>query len=263
MVLMGCGPALRAVDPEASEKRYLLGADYYAKGAVRPALEELLKAVELNPQNPEAHNLLGIVFLRQAADSEEMTDRTSCIQGEEGKLEHQEQENKLRAAEEQFRAATTSKPDYSEAWNNLAVVELRLGRWDEAIVSTEKALGNMIYSDPWAAQGNLGWAYFQKRDFARAAKELRTALTANPKFCVGRYRLARVFYEQSNLAAASTELEALSTEKCPIQEAYQLLGLISLKRGEAEGKQRAADAFRRCVALAPQSCLARQCRTPE
>jgi Tfp pilus assembly protein PilF len=65
VIVGGCGLPPR-VDPEASEKRYLLGADYFGKRMFRPALEELLKAVELNPQNADAHNLLGLLSLQQA-----------------------------------------------------------------------------------------------------------------------------------------------------------------------------------------------------
>ena len=258
--LVGCGATVR-IDPEASEKRYLLGADYFAKGAMRPALEELLSAVTLNPRNPEAHDLLGILFLRQAAEAEEMSQRSSCVTGEEARLNHDELEAKFRSAEEQFRLATMLRPEYSDAWNNLAVVQLHAARWDDAVTSTTHALSNLLYSDPWAAQGNLGWAYFHKKDLVKAGRELKAALFRNPKFCVGRYRLARVLLEQQDLAGAQAELDRLTTEKtCPIQEAFHLLGVVSLRRGDPAGRAAATEAFRRCVELAPQSCLARECR---
>ena len=80
--LSGCGPAATRVNPEASQKRYLLGADYFTKGLVEPALEELLKAVELDPNNPDAHNLLGLVWLRKGAEAEELSTRNQCLKGE-------------------------------------------------------------------------------------------------------------------------------------------------------------------------------------
>src|SRR5207248_1779373 len=88
--LAGCGPAQTRIDPEASQKQYLLGADYFNKGLVGPALEELLKAVQLDPNNPDAHNLLGLVFLRKAAESDELASRSQCLKGEELRLEKQE-----------------------------------------------------------------------------------------------------------------------------------------------------------------------------
>src|SRR5580692_7769263 len=63
-VVIGCwgSPHARsAADVDASDKRYALGADYYGKGLVEPAIEELLKALELNPANADANNLMGII----------------------------------------------------------------------------------------------------------------------------------------------------------------------------------------------------------
>ena len=258
--LGACAPTLRG-DPEASEKRFLLGADYFAKGALRPALQELLQSVELNPKNAEARNLLGIVFLRQAADNEERIVRASCLPPEEARLEKTEIDAKFRSAREQFRLATKLRPSYAEAWNNLAVVELHFQRWDEAIMATMRALSNLAYPEAWAAQGNLGWAYFHKGDLLRAAKELRTAVYTNPRFCVGRYRLAKVYYQQRNFEGAQMELEKVTADAaCPIQEAFHLTALLELRRKDESGKTRATQALNRCIELAPQSCLAKECR---
>jgi Tfp pilus assembly protein PilF len=108
------------------------------------------------------------------------------------------------------------------------------------------------------AQGNLGWAYFEKHDFARASKALRQALFEQPKFCVGRYRLAKVYYEQQDWDQAATELEHVTGDKsCPIQEAYHLAGMVALRRDD---RDRARQLFARCVELAPHSCLASECK---
>jgi Tfp pilus assembly protein PilF len=254
---ISCGPAHVRVDPEASEKRYLLGADYFNKNLVGPALEELLKAVELNPENSEAHNLLGLVFLRKAYESEELSMRAQCLKGEELRLEKQEMEGQFKKAEDHFKEAVRLQATFSEALNNLAVVAIHFGRFDDAVGYEEKALSNIIYRDPYAAQGNLGLAYLSKNDYARAAKALRQALFEQPKFCVGRFRLAKVYYEQKEYDHARDELEQVVSDKnCPIQEAYHLAGLVSLRLSD---RTRAAELFSRCVDLAPKSCLAREC----
>jgi Tfp pilus assembly protein PilF len=253
-----CGPAQTRVNPEASYKRYLLGADYFNKGLVEPALEELLKAVELNPDNAEAHNMLGLVFLRRGAEAEELSTRNQCLKGEELRLEKQETDAQLKKASEQFEKAIALKKDYSEARNNLAVVYIHFGRYDEAIDLETRALANIVYRDPFAAQGNLGLAYLEKHDFVRAAKELRQALFEQPKFCVGRYRLAKVYYEMRDWQRASDEIDQVVTDKaCPIQEAYNLAGLVALRR---EDRDKARQMFARCVDLAPRSCLASECK---
>jgi len=252
-----CAPAAVRLDPDGSEKRFLLGADYFSKGLVGPALEELLKAVELNPANADAHNLLGLVFLRKGAEAEEMSVRAQCLKGDELNLEKQEMDGQFKKAEDQFREAVRLKPAFSEALNNLAVIAIHFGRYDEAIGFGEKALANIIYREPFAAEGNLGLAYLNKHDYARASKELRQALFEQPQFCVGRYRLAKVYYEQQEWDRAAEELDKVTADKaCPIQEAYHLAGMVALRR---QDRPRAAELFQRCVQLAPKSCIAKEC----
>ena len=261
MVASGCLPTAQRVEPEASENRYRLGQDYFEKRMYRPALEELMKAIELNPQNADAHHLLGLLHLQEASDSESMIERVSCIGGDEGKLERQEVDDRFHKAEAEFQKAVAIKPDFSEAWNSVAVVAIYFRRWDEAITASERALSNALYRSPWAAQGNLGWAYFQKHEMLRAAKELRTALFANPSFCVGRYRLAKVYFEQQNLEEAAEQLAKVTSDQaCPIQEAFLLAGMTAIRR---EDRPAARELFRRCVELGPKSCVAKQCQIAE
>ena len=257
-VFTGCGAAATQIDPVASDKQYLLGADYFQKGMVAPALEELLKSVQLNPENADAHNLLGLVFLRKAAESEDMATRIQCLKGEELRLEKDQMEDFFKKADEQFKKAVDIKQNFSEALNNLAVVALHFGRYDDAIQAEQKALANIVYREPFAAQGNLGLAYYNKKDLARAAQALRQALFDQPGFCVGRFRLAKVYAEQGEWDQAAAELEKVTGDKsCPIQEAFHLAGMVALRRQERE---KAADFFERCVTLAQRSCLARECK---
>jgi Flp pilus assembly protein TadD len=256
LLVSGC-PAHVQVDTEASEKRYLLGADLYGKGLIAPALEELLKAVQLNPDNAEAHNLLGIVYLRKGVETEDLATRSQCLRGDALGLEKQDADASFTKAEKEFREAVRVKADFSDAWNNLAVVAQHFGRFDEAITAAEHALANIVYREPWAAQGNLGLAYLSKGDLVRAAAALRKALFDQPKFCVGHYRLAQVYKQQNELEHAREELELLFADKaCPIQEAYHLGGLVTLKLGDRE---RARVLLSRCLELAPRSCLAKEC----
>jgi type IV pilus assembly protein PilF len=257
VVAGGCPLSNTRLDPDGSEKRYLLGADYFHKGLVAPALEELTKAVELNPNNAEAHNLIGLVWLRKAADAEELSTRAQCLKGEEARLEKQEMDTQFKKAEESFKRAIAAKTGYSEAENSMSVVALHFGRYDEAVQHAEKALSNILYRDPFYAKGNLGWAYLLKNDYARASKALREALFDQPSFCVGRYRLAKVYYEQKEYDRAQEELDKVTGDKaCPLQEAFHLAGLVALRKQE---RDRAGELFQKCVSLAPKACLAREC----
>ena len=257
----GCATTQTHLDPDASEKRALLGADYFNKGLIAPAIEELLKAIDLNPNNPEAHHLLGLVFLRKGVDAEEMSMRAQCLKGESLRLEAQEMDVHFRKAEEQFREAVRIKPSYSEALNSLAVVAIHFGRNDEAVKFEEQALANIVYLEPYVAHGNLGLAYLNLNKLPEAAKALRQSLFEQPQFCVGRYRLAKVYYEQKEWEQAAEELDKVTAEKqCPIQEAFHLAGMVALRR---QDRGRAQDLFKKCVGLAPKSCLAKECTFAE
>lgn len=256
--MVACGTTQSQRDPDASYKRYLLGADYFHKGLVPPALAELLKSVELDPDNADAHNLLGLVFLRKAEEAEGLATRNQCLQGEELRLERQEMEENFKKAQAQFEKAISLRTDFSDARNNLAVVLLHFGRYDDAIALEEKALANITYHDPYVAYGNLGQAYLAKHEHARAAQALKQALFEQPKFCVGRYRLAKVYYEMRDYERAATEVDqVVGDAACPIQEAFQLAGLVALRRDDRPTAQKM---FAACVQLAPQSCLAAECK---
>ena len=145
------------------------------------------------------------------------------MKGESLALEKQDADAQFKKAEVELRKAIALKDDFSDARNNLAVVMIHFGRYEEAVQLEEKALANIVYREPYAAQGNLGQAYLEKHDYVRAAKALRQALFEQPKFCVGRYRLAKVYYEQQDWDHAAEEITQVVNDKaCPIQEAYHL-----------------------------------------
>lgn len=254
----GCLLPSTQVDPELSHKRYLLGADYYGKSLIPAAQEELRQALKLDPGNFDALYLSGLIAMRQAVEAQELSTRDQCLPPGESRLEQQEADAKMTQAGDAFRKAVEVRPNFSEAWNALAAVALHFHRWDEAIESTTRALANAAYPTPWLAQSNQGVAYYEKRDYLHAAKVLREALQQKPQFCVARWRLGQVYYAQADYERASQELSALSKDRnCPIQEAYRLLGLVSLRR---QDRSRAEEAFRECLRLAPKSCLAKECR---
>jgi Tfp pilus assembly protein PilF len=257
LLVAACGPAQTRFDPAASEKRFLLGADYFNKNMIGPALEELTHALSMDPKNADAHNLVGLIWLRKGAEAEELATRAQCLKGEEMRLEKQEMDMQFKKAEASFKQALAIRADFSEALNSLAVVDLHFARYDEAVQHSEKALANIMYREPYYAKGNLGWAFMHKSDYARASKALREALFDQPSFCVGRYRLAKVYYEQKDYERAGEEIDKVTTDKaCPLQEAFHLGGLVALRK---QDREKAGTLFQKCVALAPKGCLAKEC----
>ncbi|MDW8283493.1 MAG: tetratricopeptide repeat protein [Myxococcales bacterium] len=254
----GCTSQLDRNQVDAAQKRYLLAADYYAKGMIPAAQEELRQALALDPQNHEALYLTGLISMRQAVETQDLATRWECLPPNEARVHLEDVDARMRSAEAQYRKAVQARPDYSEAWNALAAVALHFKRWDEAIAHSERALRNAAYSTPWLALVNQGVAYLEKKEYLRAGKVLREALAQNAKLCVARWRLGQVYFSQQDLERARQELQAVvDDQNCPIQEAYLLLGQILVKLDE---RARAEDIFAACRDMAPRSCVARECR---
>jgi tetratricopeptide (TPR) repeat protein len=151
------------------------------------------------------------------------------------------------------------RPQFPEAWNNLSVAELQLQSWDAAIEAARNALKDPSYAIPEFARANLGWAYYQKKDIQSAWKELHEAVSRSPGFCVGRYRLAKVYQERGDIDQAADVLAPLlaDVKRCPIQEAQLLGGLLNERKREIAS---ARELFQHCVDMDPRSCVADECR---
>jgi Tfp pilus assembly protein PilF len=257
--VLGCAaPTVERTNVDAAQKRYLLGADYYHKGMIPAALEELRISLEMDAKNHEALYLSGLITMRQAVESQDLATRAQCLPEAEARVQLEDVDRKMRQAGDLFRRAVEVKGTYSEAWNALSAVALHFKKWDEAIAHAERALSNAAYGTPWFALANQGAAYHEKKDELRAGKVLRQALQQNPKFCVGRWRLAEVYAAQGEQERARKELEAVVEDKgCPIQEAHLLLGRVLV---QMKDMTRAEEVFAECRRLAPQSCLAKECR---
>jgi type IV pilus assembly protein PilF len=254
----GCATRTKR-DPDQSQVRYQLAVGYFQNHREEAAVEELQKAVEADPQNGEAYNMLGLIALKQAYDYEAQAETSSCLKGSDEQMVRAEENKKLREARAHFRKAVEMRPSFPEAWNSLSAVALLLQAWDEAVVDAENALKDATYGAPVFARANLGWAYFHKKDLQSAWKELHEAVSRAPSFCVGRYRLAKVYLERGEVDQAAEAIEPLlaDSKRCPIQEAFLLAGLLSQRRKNSE---RAHDLFRACADMSPRSCVADECR---
>ncbi len=259
-VLTAPGCATRAKrNPDQAQIRYQLAVGYFQNHRVEAAIEQLQKALADDPQDAEAYNLLGLVALKQAYDYGAQAETFSCLKGVDEQSVRSEENQKLREAEASFRKAVELRPLYPEAWNSLSAVALLLQEWDEAASAAETALKDPTYDEPVFARANLGWAYYNKKDLQNAWKELYESVSRAPAFCVGRYRLAKVYLDRGEIEQAVEVIAPLiaDAKRCPIQEAFLLGGLLHERRKDTE---KARELFRTCVEMSPRSCVADECR---
>ncbi|MDX2022197.1 MAG: tetratricopeptide repeat protein [Deltaproteobacteria bacterium] len=245
-------------DADQSYKLFQVAVSSYEANRMEAAVGELEQALKADPDNADAHNMLGIIALRQGAEYEAQVETLSCVRGNDAEMVRLDASKRFRDARNSFAKATSIRPDFAEAWNNLSVTELNLQEWDAAIEASTAALKVGTYGAPHVARGNLGWAYYKKHDLQKAWRELQDAVSRQPGFCVGRYRLAKVLVDRGQMELADEHLAAVTADaKCPIQEAFLLAGMVAEKRND---RDRALDMFARCTSLGAKSCVAGECR---
>lgn len=142
-----------------SEETKQKSQGYYQEGMAslerdrQKAYVAFQKAVQLDPQNKEAHYGLGHLLRIQ---------------------------DKLPQAEAEFRAAIKIDENYSEAHTYLGQVLAYQDRWPEAIAEYRHALSNPLYSTPDLARFHLGKALAHEGDYQGAMEALEDALAVNP-----------------------------------------------------------------------------------
>lgn len=132
-----------------------VGEAYMSQNDYTAALNELLKAEKIYTDDPHLHNDLGLVY--RAKD-------------------------KLPLAVEHFKKAIDLKPDYAPARNNLGEAYLAMKNWDSAIICFKELSGDLLYATPHYPLTNLGWAYYNKKEFALAEQFYKEALKIDPNF---------------------------------------------------------------------------------
>ena len=216
---------------QGSESRYDLGVLAQQAGRLQEAYTEYERAVELNPDNADAHHALAIL-LHLAF-------------------------NRPDEAIEHYQKAIEVRPTFSEAKTNLGNVYLSTGRYDEAIRLYKEALNDMLYPTPYIAQNNLGWALYKKGDKAQALQNIKAAVTTNPQFCLGFKNLGLIAEEGGEAAEASRQYTRYR-EACPeTADALKREGVCQARSGQVEA---AKSSFSSCEAKAQAQDLKDECR---
>ncbi|MCP4688987.1 MAG: tetratricopeptide repeat protein, partial [Desulfobacterales bacterium] len=147
------------------------------------------------------------------------------------------------------------KPDFAVAKNNLGTAYIAHEEWDLAIEVLESIFEDLFYATPHYPHANMGWAYFNKRDFAEAEKHYLQALEIEPNFSVALRGLGRTYMRQGkNEEAVKTLGKAVKLSPGPAKgEAYLLLAKAYIANGE---NYKAREALHQVMTIAPDTRLA-------
>ncbi len=230
-LLTGCKHVPTEKERASSEIHYNLGLQAQQSGSIPEALSEYQRAIALDPDNADARNALGILLhlsYRRHAEA----------------IEH-------------YQKALEVRPNFSEARTNLANVYLDQGQYDQAIKLYEQVLNDMLYSTPFIAQGNMGWAYYKKGDTAKALENIHAAVTLNPSFCLGFRNLGIIHAETGNTDESCKQFGNYR-EKCPDEaDAHMREGVCLAKQGHVDTAKERLDT---CQSKATQPALKDECR---
>ena len=194
--LVGCKHSPSLKDKKRAESIYAVALTYVHEAQrngvsgqldaqdlkYRQAIKELLAASELDPENPDVHYLLAVVYFT-------------------GFKKHAEAEKHLRTA------IDLRDGNYPEADHLLGTVLVDAGRPKDAIPFLQRARTNLLYATPYFAEQELGWAKHKLGQHKEAALHFEKALLAQPDLCGTYTRLADVYEADNNHAAALKVLE--------------------------------------------------------
>jgi tetratricopeptide (TPR) repeat protein len=230
-------------DGERSYREFQLAASLRDEGQTAGAIEHLRKALELDPENAEAHLLLGFI---------QMERRT--YQNAEPHLA-----TAIKLLEKQSAGSTLA-----EARNIYGLCLIELGRYDDAVVVLRESASDELNAAPHLAWGNLGLAQFHLAEYQETVTSTMEAVRIQPRFCVGYYTMARAFWHLQQLKDAeralvgALEADASCANSVELQGAWRLRGEVRARLGH---RRDAVADLERCVELDPYSNDGRMCQT--
>ena len=166
--MIGCSSGPTKADRERAGLHMQIGNGFLAKGQYPQAMAELAAAEQLNPQDPQILNNLGLAYY---------------VRG------------RAPIAETKFRAALKLAPDFSEAKANLARVMIDDGRLPQAIKLLHDVEGDLTYPSQEKTFSELGMAHFKAGHYAQAQDYLLRTLTLHRESCVAATYYGRTLQE--------------------------------------------------------------------
>lgn len=255
---VGC-PGNAEHDIAKSQTRLDIAKDFLRKNQLEGAEAETNRALALNPNNDEAYNIRGLVFVIRAFETQRTMEMDGCLTGVDREATAKDLDANLAKADDAFARAVKLAPEYGEAWSNRGVVHNLLEDYPAAEQYLVKALENPMRLDsPGLTRAHLGWSLFHQKKFVDAAKELRQAVQFQPNMCVATYRLGRVYFAREEWDKAAELFQTVSDDpSCGSQEASLYLMKTRMQQGLVDDARRARDA---CLKLSAQSCVAQECK---
>ena len=231
----------------------ILGALFKQTGNIEEAIRIMLKATEIEPNDPEAQYNLGSAF-HDIGQSE----KASACFTEATRLKpeffeaHHNHGNALHElglhddAAESYRRAIALRPDNAEAHNNLANMLKETGKLEEA----EKSYITAIKISPDSAEihSNLGNTLLRLGRLDEAEKNFDKAISIKPDFAHAYNNLGIVLWGRGRLEEAESNYRKAISHSPDYAEAHFNLGITLL---EVDRVSEAEECYYQAVKLKP------------
>ncbi|MBL7156279.1 MAG: tetratricopeptide repeat protein [Candidatus Pacebacteria bacterium] len=190
----------------------------FSDGAFEWAIKSYEEALKLEPSNP-------FIFLEMGRTYATVAGLVS---------DAPTNENLLSQAEEFIRKAVILKPDYAEAFYQMALIYDAQGKKQEALITLEslkQASPYLLGYDPMQDVGlafQIGILYYQEENFTKAQQEFERALALNPSYANAMYFLGLVYNEQGETEKAITQFKEIEKYNPENQEIKKILQNLEL-----------------------------------
>ena len=223
--LVSCAANLEEIKSQEEALRNL-GEAYMGQGNYTGALREFLKAEKLYAKDPYLQNDLGLTYMKM---------------------------EKIDLAIDHFKKAVEIKPDFAPAKNNLGTAYLARKNWDDAIACFKGITGDLLYATPHYPLSNLGFAYYNKKEYKLAEKYYQDAIKIEPGFSIALCGLGKTYIAMGKFPEAVALFEKATRNSPRFAELYfDLANAYGLSRKY----KKALDAYSKVIKLAPDSPLA-------
>ncbi len=143
-----------------------LGIAYLTGGYYEKSFKKFTEAQKLDKKDPVIYNCLGLAYMAK---------------------------KNYNLAIKNFQKAIKLNPEYSEAKNNLGVSYANIKDWDKAIETFKTINKNPEYTTYHYPLTNIGWAYYNKKEYKNAVIYYEQALKTSPNFIKTLYGLGKTY----------------------------------------------------------------------
>lgn len=227
---VGCAASKKEIaEKKQVDMDYEMAVNYFNAGETSQAIRSLALVLATDPTHAEANHLMGFIRMGRRQYDEAVT---------------------------HFKKALETNPNMLNCKNNLGAAYMYQERWEDAAIIFEELSKSPLYTSPWLAFVNLGWAYYKMGMIPEAYEQTEMSVFLNPKFCLGLNNMGIIEEEMGREESALKHYEEALANCSNYPEPNLHLGLIYAHRGESA---KAYKYFKRCHELTPKSELGERC----